>query len=70
VDTARLFVAADGGYATIYLHTNASVLGAEAFWRSMPTVEVYDGRGNRDGYSQALHFELSILHSPESSPDD
>jgi GNAT superfamily N-acetyltransferase len=66
VETARLFVAADGGYSTIYLHTNASVPGAEAFWRSMPTIEVYDGRGNPDGYSQALHFELAMSGSPDT----
>jgi len=60
VDAARRFVADEGGYRTIYLHTNAAVPGAEAFWRAMPTTEIYDGRGNRDGYSEALHFELSF----------
>jgi ribosomal protein S18 acetylase RimI-like enzyme len=60
VDHARKFVAADGGYDTIYLHTDASVPGAEAFWRAMPTRLVYDGRGNTQGYSQAVHFELAL----------
>jgi GNAT superfamily N-acetyltransferase len=60
VQCARQFVAVDGGYTTIYLHTNASVPGAEAFWRSMPTTLIYDGRGNTDGYSEAVHFELSL----------
>jgi GNAT superfamily N-acetyltransferase len=60
VDVARQFVAEVGVYDTIYLHTNASVPGAEPFWRAMPTTEVYDGRGNSEGYSHALHFELAI----------
>jgi GNAT superfamily N-acetyltransferase len=61
VAEARQFTADEGGYRTLYLHTNASVPGAEAFWRAMPTTEIYDGRGNRDGYSEALHFELAML---------
>lgn len=60
VEAARRFVAEEGGYDTLYLHTNARVPGAEAFWRAMPTTEVYDGRGNPDGYSEAVHFELAI----------
>jgi GNAT superfamily N-acetyltransferase len=60
VDQARQFVAADGVYDTIYLHTNASVPGAEAFWRAMPTRLIYDGRGNTDGFSEAVHFELAF----------
>jgi GNAT superfamily N-acetyltransferase len=60
VDAARQFVIAAGGYETIYLHTNASVPGAEAFWRAMPTILIYDGRGNSEGYSEAVHFELSL----------
>jgi GNAT superfamily N-acetyltransferase len=60
VDVARQFVAEVGVYDTIYLHTNASVPGAEPFWRAMPTTEVYDGRGNSEGYSHGLHFELAI----------
>jgi GNAT superfamily N-acetyltransferase len=60
VDRARSFVAEAGGYETIYLHTNASVPGAEAFWRAMPTTLVYDGRGNTHGFSEAVHFELDL----------
>lgn len=26
----------------------------------MPTTEIYDGRGNTEDYSQAVHFELAI----------
>jgi GNAT superfamily N-acetyltransferase len=43
------------GYETVYLHTDASVPGAESFWRSMPTVEVHDARP--DPYS-TVHFEI------------
>jgi GNAT superfamily N-acetyltransferase len=60
VESARRFVAQAGGYETIYLHTNASVPGAEAFWRAMPTTLVCDGRGNTDGFSEAVHFELAF----------
>jgi hypothetical protein len=45
------------GYRAVYLHTDASVPGAESFWRSMPTVEVYDARP--DPYS-TVHFELDV----------
>lgn len=57
VDTEAQFIADEGGYDVIYLHTNADVPGAESFWRSMPTTEIYDGRGKGEG-SEALHFEL------------
>lgn len=67
VTAAAQFVADEGGYTTIYLHTNASVPGAESFWRSMPTTEIYDGRGNPDGYSEAVHFELAIPGRLQSS---
>jgi GNAT superfamily N-acetyltransferase len=60
VEVARQFVAEVGVYDTIYLHTNAGVPGAEPFWRAMPTTEIYDGRRNTEGYSQAVHFELAI----------
>ena len=59
VDRARRF-AAGAGYRTIYLHTDARVPGAEAFWRAMPTTLVFDGRGNIEGYSEAVHFELAL----------
>jgi GNAT superfamily N-acetyltransferase len=60
VEAARAWVADEGGYTTIYLHTNAAVPGAEPFWRSRPTTQIYDGRGNHEGYSQAVHFELAL----------
>lgn len=64
VEQARHF-ARDVGYRTIYLHTNASVPGAEAFWRAMPTTLIYDGRGNAAGYSEAVHFELALPIPPD-----
>jgi GNAT superfamily N-acetyltransferase len=63
VEHARQF-AEQVGYQTIYLHTNASVPGAEAFWRTMPTTLIYDGRGNSAGYSEAVHFELAVPDRP------
>ncbi|MBT0771865.1 GNAT family N-acetyltransferase [Kineosporia sp. J2-2] len=46
-----------GGYGTVYLHTDTGVPGAEAFWRSMPTVEVLDARP--DPWN-TVHFELEV----------
>lgn len=45
------------GYSTVYLHTDASVTGAEPFWRSMPTIEVYDARPDP---FHCVHFELDV----------
>lgn len=59
VDTAAQFIADEGSYDVIYLHTDASLAGAESFWRSLPTTEIYDGRGRGEG-SEALHFELAM----------
>jgi GNAT superfamily N-acetyltransferase/ubiquinone/menaquinone biosynthesis C-methylase UbiE len=61
VEAARRFVAGEGSYSVLYLHTDASVEGAEAFWRSV-AVPVYDGRADLGG-SDAVHFELP-LHAP------
>jgi GNAT superfamily N-acetyltransferase len=46
-----------GGYRRVYLHTDASVPGAEAFWRSLPTREVYDGRPDP---FHTVHFEFDV----------
>ena len=61
VEATRRFVEAEGGYKVLYLHTDASVEGAEPFWRSV-AVLTYDGRTD-DGASNAVHFELP-LHTP------
>jgi GNAT superfamily N-acetyltransferase len=57
------FVRRDGRYRTVYLHTNARVPGAEAFWRSLPAVEVHDARGDateQDPRFETIHFELPL----------
>lgn len=46
-----------GGFETVYLHTDTSAPGAEAFWRAMPTVEVHDCRP--DPY-HCVHFVLDL----------
>ncbi|WP_344076435.1 GNAT family N-acetyltransferase [Luedemannella helvata] len=46
-----------GGYRRVYLHTDASVAGAEAFWRSLPTREVHDERP--DPFN-TVHFEIGV----------
>lgn len=56
VEAARRFVATEGGYRTIYLHTDPRVPGAEAFWRAMPTTELYDARRDSNP-AGAHHFE-------------
>jgi len=56
VAAARRFVATEGGYRHLYLHTDTRVAGAEAFWRTLGHV-VHDARP--DEWS-TLHFELDI----------
>lgn len=46
-----------GRYRRVYLHTDASVPGAEAFWRSLPTREVHDARPDP---FHTVHFELHV----------
>ncbi|MEU3840384.1 GNAT family N-acetyltransferase [Streptomyces sp. NPDC028635] len=53
------FAAADGGYRAVYLHTDPSVPGAEAFWRSLGTV-VHDEREDTHGGNGVLHVELPM----------
>ena len=56
---ARLlqFVAEEGSYTVVALHTDPRSPGAERFWRSMPTMLIHD---DRDGPSASLHFEMAI----------
>ncbi len=56
---ARLldFAAADGGYRSVYLHTDPAVPGAEPFWRSLGTV-VHDERHDAGGGQGIVHSEL------------
>jgi GNAT superfamily N-acetyltransferase len=59
VEQARRWVAREGGYRTLYLHTNANMTGALPFWRSVEgVVEVYDAR-HLDEWG-AVHFELPL----------
>jgi len=63
VAAGQEFVRQDGGYRTICLHTNAKVPGAEAFWRSLPVVEVHDARRDpedSDPRFETIHFELPL----------
>jgi GNAT superfamily N-acetyltransferase len=57
VEGCATWATGPGGYATVYLHTDAGVPGAEAFWRSLPTTQVHDARP--DPYN-CVHFELDV----------
>ncbi len=51
------WVADNGSYTTVALHTDPTSPGAERFWRSLPTTLILD---DRDGPSGSLHFEMEI----------
>ncbi|MGW2980018.1 GNAT family N-acetyltransferase [Streptomyces humidus] len=51
------FAVADGGYRSVYLHTDPAVEGAEAFWRSLGAV-VHDEREEADGGQGIVHFDV------------
>ncbi|GGX89549.1 GNAT family N-acetyltransferase [Streptomyces minutiscleroticus] len=54
------FAAADGGYEAVYLHTDPTVPGAEAFWRSLAKA-VCDERAEEPGGGQGIvHFEVPM----------
>ncbi|MGC2996891.1 GNAT family N-acetyltransferase [Streptomyces sp. G35A] len=53
------FAAADGGYRSVYLHTDPSVPGAEPFWRSLGTV-VHDEREHPGEGGNVVHFEIPM----------
>jgi GNAT superfamily N-acetyltransferase len=62
VEHAVAWSTGPGGYRRVYLHTDAGVPGAEAFWRSLPTDEVHDSRP--DPFN-CVHFEIdteALLH--------
>lgn len=58
VDELLNFAAADGGYRSVYLHTDPAVPGAEAFWRSLGKV-VLDER-EEPGGQRVVHFEVPL----------
>jgi GNAT superfamily N-acetyltransferase len=57
VRQAARWATREAGYQTVYLHTNTNAPGAEPFWRSLPTVEVYDARP--DPFN-CVHFEVDV----------
>jgi GNAT superfamily N-acetyltransferase len=62
VEQAVAWSIGPGGYRRVYLHTDAGVPGAEAFWRSLPVREVHDSRP--DPFN-CVHFEIdagALLH--------
>ncbi len=59
VDALLDFAAADGGYRSVYLHTDPTVPGAEAFWRSVGKV-VHDEREDPGGGQGIVHFEVPL----------
>lgn len=61
VTAAAHWAVEEGGYRVVYLHTDASAPGAEAFWRAMPTTEVFDARPDE---FNTVHFELDVAKLP------
>lgn len=57
VEAAVSWAVGPGGYRRVYLHTDAGVPGAEAFWRAMPSTVVHDARP--DPFN-CVHFELDV----------
>ncbi|MFF3499309.1 GNAT family N-acetyltransferase [Streptomyces sp. NPDC003247] len=53
------FAVADGGYRSVYLHTDPAVEGAEGFWRSVGTV-VHDERDDPGGGQGIVHFDVPL----------
>jgi GNAT superfamily N-acetyltransferase len=64
VDAAVRFVAEEGSYSVLALHSDPRSPGAERFWRSMPTTLIHD---DRDGPSGSLHFEMTIPTAERTS---
>jgi GNAT superfamily N-acetyltransferase len=65
VDAARQFVANDGAYRIIYLHTHPDTPGAEPFWRSVASREVHNDRDSgglevRGRRFITIHFEIDL----------
>ncbi|WP_328779352.1 GNAT family N-acetyltransferase [Streptomyces canus] len=59
VDELLAFAAADGGYRSVYLHTDPAVPGAEPFWRAIGKV-VHDERETTGGASSVVHFDIPM----------
>jgi GNAT superfamily N-acetyltransferase len=59
------FAAEDGGYRSVYLHTDPAVEGSEGFWRSLGEI-VHDERADPGGGQRIVHFDVP-LHAPAPS---
>ncbi|MFJ2607095.1 GNAT family N-acetyltransferase [Streptomyces sp. NPDC087425] len=59
VDDLLAFAVADGGYRSVYLHTDPAVPGAEPFWRSLGKA-VLDERDEPGGGQGIVHFEIPM----------
>lgn len=59
VEELMAFAEADGGYRSVYLHTDPSVPGAEGFWRSLGKL-VHDEREDAGGGQGIVHFEIPM----------
>jgi GNAT superfamily N-acetyltransferase len=59
VEAARHWIARQGSYRVIQLHTNARSENAGPFWFSMPVTLIWDGR-NQDEWAPMVHFEMEI----------
>ncbi|WP_121750131.1 GNAT family N-acetyltransferase [Streptomyces sp. E2N166] len=60
VDELLAFASADGGYRSVYLHTDPAVTGAEPFWRSLAKV-VHDEREDAGGGQGIVHFDVPMV---------
>ena len=61
VERACEFAATEGGYRTVYLHTNVDIPGARAFWDSLAK-EVCDARetGEHGAGFGTVHYEIPL----------
>lgn len=59
VEAARLWIAHQGSYRVIQLHTNARPENAGPFWFSMPVTVIWDGR-SLESWAPMVHFEMEI----------
>lgn len=66
VELLRRWVAAEGSYEHLVLHTNTGRDGAEPFWRSIAT-ELYDARPTK---FNTLHLEVPLHRAVPGSHND
>lgn len=74
VEAARQWIARQGSYRVIQLHTNARPANAGPFWFSMPVTLIWDGRG-QEAWAPMVHIEMEMptveqtTGAPERSND-